>query len=359
VARQNGQGSVYRRKSDGKWAAAISIDGKRVVRYSATEREAKAMLRQLQHDREHNRTTLPTDVTLSEWVTRWLTTCELDLRPSTCRTYREVLQFVCDVIGSVRLHKLTNRKLTDAFAQLQRQGRGKRRLNLAHTYLRKCLQDAVDHELLGTNPMDRVKKPRWKPKERTYWTLPQSKNFVETALTSELKWSPLFAFMVTTGLRISEALALTWNDIDLEAATVRVSKALIWDRTHYVDGAPKTSSGYRSISLPGPAVKALKMLPRGSVHSRIFVTCQRTSPTPNTLKQALQRLCSNAEVPFVNVHGLRHVAAMLALQATGDAYVVQRRLGHSHVSITLGIYGYSPSSDSETANKLDGLLGAS
>ena len=70
----------------------------------------------------------------------------------------------------------------------------------------------------------------------------------------------------------------------------------------------------------------------------------------------MNTLCRHANVPVIHVHGLRHVAAMLALEATGDVYLVQQRLGHSHINVTLGIYGYPSRSEAAVAPALDRLL---
>jgi integrase len=79
-------------------------------------------------------------------------------------------------------------------------------------------------------------------------------------------------------------------------------------------------------------------------------------PKAQNLRAPLARLCEKSKVPLINLHGLRHVAAMLALEATGDAYLVQQRLGHSHVSTTIGIYGYPARAESAVGDALDRML---
>ena len=69
-------------------------------------------------------------------------------------------------------------------------------------------------------------------------------------------------------------------------------------------------------------------------------------------------MCAEAEVPRINVHGLRHVDAVLALRAGNDVHAVQRRLGHSHVSVTMGIYAYATRDDAEVADAVEKLLSA-
>jgi integrase len=67
-------------------------------------------------------------------------------------------------------------------------------------------------------------------------------------------------------------------------------------------------------------------------------------------------LCKRAGVERINIHGMRHVAAVLALKAVQDAHLVQRRLGHSHVSITMGVYAYATGDDGDVASAIGQLL---
>jgi integrase len=354
--RVNGAGSVYQRK-DGRWVAAVTLNGRRIERYESTRRAAEARLDDLRMDQRQG-TLLPTsDLTLSQWVEQWLDLNGSELRPSTLATYRQTLEMVGSEIGDTRLDRVTPLVITQAFQRLQRAGRGRRRLHLAHTYLKKCLGQAVDLEMLATNPMTRVPKPRWEPRERVYWTLEETRQFIDTGLSSADKWGPMLVFLATTGLRISEALALTWADVDCDARTVRVSKSLVWIGSDYDLLPPKTRAGRRVVSLPQPAMDALRLTPTvATPDDGIFRTAVGRPLRHEQTRDALDAMCREAGVTRINVHGLRHVAAMLALAASGDAYLVQQRLGHSHIGVTLAVYGYSARNESSVAPALDRLL---
>jgi integrase len=310
--------------------------------------------------------TPPSKLTLREWGTQWLEFAGADLRPATRRAYRQALDPLLDEVGTVRLDKVTPLLLTRVFSHLQGQGRGPRRLQLSHTYLKACLSRAVELGLLPANPMERVKKPRWEPRPRRYWTVEQVHVFIQAGLTTRSKWGPLCTLLVTTGLRISEALGLTWGDVDLAARHLVVRQPLVWVDGTWHAQAPKTRAGRRVVSLPEVAIAALarhqarqvKDGERTGDDAPLFRTATGRPPRSEQVRDALDGLCAEAGVPRLNVHGLRHVHAMLALEATGDAYVVQRRLGHSHVNVTLGIYGYSTRDDAAVAGALDQLLTA-
>lgn len=356
--RPRGTGSVYQRK-DGYWVVSVTVAGARIVRYCKTEKKAQELLSQLMVSQQKGTLNRPSHLTLAEWIAQWLEMNSDRLRPSTLRTYRQVLAPVSDFAGTTRLDKLTPLQLTMLFSRMQQIAIGKRRIQLAHTYLKTCLSHAVDLDLLAQNPMHRVKKPQWEPQDRRYWTLEEAQRFLITGLESRSKWAPLFVFLTTSGLRISEALGLTWKDIDWEKGAVHIGRALVWTGYEHAMMAPKTKAGRRDVALTSSALTALRKLPRPiDPDAYVFRTSTGTVPQPSDLRRYLHRLCTLAAVPTTQLHGLRHVAAMLALEAVGDPYLVQRRLGHSHVGVTLQIYGYPGNDQRSVATAIDNVLGS-
>jgi integrase len=352
--RGNGEGSYYQRP-DGIWVGTVRLGPKRLYRYGKTRSEAFKKLQTVLQQHHQGTLTQPTKITLREWVDQWLS--GLELRPSTTWTYRQSIGHVLKEVGEIRLDRLTPPILSDTFARLARKKVGSRRLYLAHGYLKACLQNAVDLELLPRNSMERVRRPRWEPRPKTYWTIDQAARFLRTCESSHLGSAPLFIVLATSGLRISEALALTWEDVNLEHVTLDVSRALVWSGGHYTVGAVKTRKSLRRVSIPLIAVRVLERLAQGTtLQGRIFATSSGEPPSLSNLRRSLLKLCAEAKVPPTNVHGLRHVAAALAFRATGDPYAVQHRLGHSHISVTLGIYGYGTRSDQSVAEAVDLLL---
>jgi integrase len=284
-----------------------------------------------------------------------------DIRASTHNVYRQTLRPISEEIGDVLLGELNPLMLTEAFTRIRDRGKGARQLNLCYGYLKTCLKQAVQLDVLPSNPMEKVRRPKWTPRTRTYWRMDQVEAFIKTGLQATRYWDPLFVFLCVTGLRISEAIALHWSDIDFEKRSVSVVRAIVWQGSTraYDVVPPKTKSGKRDVSLPKAGIVALRIVGSRSVEtpdSLVFQTKNGTPPKTSDLRKYLLSLCQRAGVPTINVHGLRHVAAMLALEAVNDPYLVQKRLGHSHVSVTLGIYGYSRKDESEVRSQMDKLL---
>jgi integrase len=354
--RANNEGTIYQRK-DGRWMVQVTVGHRRVTRYAKTKDDALKVLASLRVQQFQGTLSLPSDLTLDDWVEQWLALVEPDLRPSTIAMYRKTLDYTRRIVGGHRLDKLTPLLLTQAFSQLQRETKARRQLALAHGYLRACLERAVDLDLIAVNPMAKVKKPTWRPRDRTYWAIDEAHRFIQTGLTIAAHWNAMFVFMVTTGLRISETLGLQWEDLDEGRKRIRVERAIVWDDIGYSVVPPKSKAGKRWVSLPGASLSALALVtaPRER-EAPIFRSMRGTVPKAQNLRAPLARLCEKSQVPIINLHGLRHVAAMLALEATGDAYLVQQRLGHSHVTTTLGIYGYPARPEATVSEAMDQLL---
>lgn len=350
-------GSVYLR-NDGRWVAAITVNGRKLSRYAKTKTEAKTKLRELQKQpvepADTKRVKKPDAPTLAAWSTQWLSIREAEVRPSTFRVYQQALAMLLPALGCTQLDKLTPLAISLTLADLSRQSRGKRQIQRAYTTLRLCLDNAVKLGLITSNPAFQVAKPKYQAQQREYWTLDQYRRFIDAALDASRKHSRLLAFLAVTGMRVSEVLALTKADINLSAKTVSITKALVETAGIHSLQPPKSRASCRVISLPAVALTILGSLPESSG----YLFHDGCVPRQCNLSRELRKLCQEAGINYVNIHGLRHVAATTAIRATRDIHAVSRRLGHSHVSTTVGIYGYALVEDDNVADALDKLLSA-
>jgi integrase len=321
--------SVYQRKSDGRWVLATAEKGKQKYRYFKTEEEARAAL--VAGDQARART-------LGAFVETWLASKKDVYRASTHALRSQVLPRFIRPLAHLDLADVT--PLAVAGALVTSTLKSSRKAG-AYSMLRVCLNDAVAMGLIAENPMLRVPRPGHRPKRRDYWTPEQAKQFLAAVEAKPYGPVGLFPFLLLTGLRVSEALGLEWGDVDLERRRITVKRALVYNvGQRYVEEDTKTASSRRVIALTGAGVQAMARRRAATTgQGRVFTGRFGNTPEQTNLRRAL-----------------RHVHAMLALEATGDVYAVQRRLGHSNVTTTVAIYGYSKRDDSETAEALDRLL---
>jgi integrase len=142
--------------------------------------------------------------------------------------------------------------------------------------------------------------------------------------------------LVTTAVRIGEALALRWDDVDLDARTLRVNGTLCRDGV----SSPKTPASRRRIRLPNLTVKALRRHPRMSEY--VFCTGKGTAINVCNLRNRVWKpLLVKAGLPTAtHIHALRHSAITLMLSKRVPVNVVSEIAGHGDPAITLTIYGH-------------------
>lgn len=201
--------------------------------------------------------------------------------------------------------------------------------------------------MLARNPAEYVDLPKRKGggKARAL-TQAEAECFLEE--TARSKWHVFFHLMVSTGLRPSEALALTWRDVDLGKGTLTVRHSLGWlkGERRFVFNNPKTPLSRRTVPLPFGLVRLLsehmtEQLERGYTD---LVFCSRAGDPAHqrvivqeAFKSAIRRAGLDEKT---RMYDLRHTPATFLLLAGVHPKVVSERLGHSSISITLDVYSH-------------------
>ncbi|MDR7400471.1 MAG: site-specific integrase, partial [Armatimonadota bacterium] len=225
--------------------------------------------------------------------------------------------------------------------------------------LHRTMRYAVQLGYLADNPLDRMTPPRYRPPRRQPWTPEEASRFLEAARSHPL--GPLFLLLATTGLRVSEALALRWSDVDLTAGTVSVERSVHRVRGQWVYTPPKTQAGQRSVALPQQAVAALRALRRAAVEEALrrgagfseeaLVFHQDGQPLHHRrVLRAMQGIARRAGVRPSSPHQLRHLHASALLSQGAGLAEVARRLGHASPAVTASVYSHALRSDRELAD---------
>ena len=207
-----------------------------------------------------------------------------------------------------------------------------------HHHLKCAILDAVDEGLIQRDPTRKAiikgKTPREKkPKYLNQYELHKLLDNLD--LKSEVNMDWLILLIAKTGMRFSEALALTPKDFDLSRQMLSVSKT--WDYKNHSGFLPtKNKSSIRKIPLDWQTVmqfaELVKQLPEDEP---IFVKGKIYNSTVNNI---LARHCKEVEIPIISIHGLRHTHASLLLFAGVSIASVARRLGHSNMTTTQKTY---------------------
>lgn len=259
------------------------------------------------------------------------------IRPVTMNKYNMAHNWLIKLIPNLiisDLDRITYQKLLNDYA-----AKHERQTTMDfHHHLKCAILDAVDEGLILHDPTRKAiikgKPPREKkPKYLNQYEL--HKLLDDLNLSEEINLDWLILLIAKTGMRFSEALALTPKDFDLSRQLLSVSKT--WDYKGEGGFLPtKNESSVRKIPLDWQTViqfaELIKHLPEDKP---IFVEKKIYNSTVNHL---LTRHCHNAAVPIISVHGLRHTHASLLLFAGVSIASVARRLGHSNITTTQKTY---------------------
>lgn len=219
---------------------------------------------------------------------------------------------------------------------------------------------ALKMEIIERNPLEHVTIPRQQNEiinegneadERNYWKKEEIRKFLAiTKRELEFRDHVLFHLLIYTGARKGEILALTWDDIDFEAGSIRFNKTLFFHKGKFLFQTSKTRESKRLISLDN---KTLSLLNKWRVRqneaylvgktfiSNHKVVFDRDNGSPMRLaypNDKLATLIKKHNLHKITIHGLRHTHASLLFEAGANIKEVQERLGHSDIQMTMNIY---------------------
>ena len=210
-----------------------------------------------------------------------------------------------------------------------------------------------------TNIMNKVDKPRntAPKKEMEIWSPEEFAQFV--AVVEDPTYKMFFTTLYLTGCRRGEASALTWSDVDLKKAKIKISKSVTkkstdaaWELT-----TPKNTSSNRTITIPPSLCKMLtdykkQQLKQDPEASFLFGASR---PLPErTTDRYFENACAKATVKKIRLHDLRHSCASLLLSKGVSIVAVSRQLGHANVTQTLNTYAHlMPDDQSKTVAELE------
>jgi integrase len=366
--RGNGEGSIFQR-GDGRWCARVTIgydaNGKRKRRdvYGWTKKEVQDKLTGLMAQKQNGTLAATERETVGEFIEWWLTNeVKPNRRASTHASYRQIaVKHILPYLGGLQLSRLQPSNVGSLYATLQSAGCSARLVQMVHAVLRRALGRGVKLGKLVRNACDAVERPQADRHEIQTLNQDQARAFVLALQNDRLK--PLFLLAITGGLRQGELFGLKWDDIDFNAAAVSVRRTIVQLGNEFIINEPKTAKGRRRVELPALAMESLhehrrQMMIEGRAGSEwVFVGTTGKPLRRSVVRKQLRKLLSGAGLPGIRFHDLRHSCASLLMAGGTHAKVVQERLGHSTINLTLDTYSHVlPTMQREAANSLDELF---
>jgi len=354
------------------------------ITVQGTKRDAEKNLAELLHDANRGQFVEPTKRTFGEWLDEWLGKA---IKPPakrlrTYETYLSVIErYLKPKLGAIPLQQL---KAVDLKHYYSEQKLSQASLEQHHTIIHSALKAAQLEDLVQRNV---AKLVIGKPHRRDghadviqhCWEAGEARAFLKAAKGAGPQAAAFYALALDTGMRKGELCGLPWTDVNLEQATVRITQQLVKPASAPVFGPPKNGL-VRTIPVSPEMVALLRKhkghqaelklsnrqhyRDHGLVFAKEWGDVQRRQDTlgdplqmNNLGQREYAKLVKQAGVRRIKFHGLRHTSGTLALQAGVPVKVVQERLGHKKIEITLGIYAHAlPSMQQEAAAKLGALL---
>jgi len=340
------------------------------ITVKGTKKEAEKRHAELLYQLDNGTFAKPGKTTLADYLNRWLKDCcWSNLAPRTVEGYENIVRrHLIPSLGQIPLTQLKPEHLQHAYAEKLAAGFSHRTIRYMHVTLRKALHDAVRLGIVVRNPADAVKPPKVQRQEIRTMNESDIHIFLEFA-----KSTPHYALFYTalfTGMRRSELLAIRWSDIDLVLCQLSVTRAL-----HQLqDGSrifrqPKTAKGRRSISLsPSTAIvlrehrEQQEEMKQNLDQTRneddlVFCHADGSPLLPNSVSHAWTKLAIRTGLQGIRLHDARHTHASLMLKQGVHPKIVQERLGHASIQITLDTYSHvTPGLQQAAANRFDDIV---
>ena len=366
--RARGEGTVYRR-TDGRWEAALGVDGRRQRYVGRSQREVRGKLVAARRALEHGIVLSGSSQRLEAYLSSWL---EDSVRPSvrwtTHRAYSLCMRRLFPLVGHLRLATLTPQAVQAAYAALLQKGLSRRSVEQTHTVLHRALRQAVLWGLMLRNPTEAVTVPR--PNRREMHTLTEEEVGRLFQATKGHRLHTLWVLLATTGLRLGEALGLLWSDIDFAGDRLVMNRALQRQPgIGYVFVEPKTARSRRTVYLAPGTMAALTAHRRRQFEDQlaagpdwsqtglVFASAMGRPIDGTSTNDAFRRALNQAGLPRIRIHDLRHAAATHLLRRGVHPKVVQELLGHSTISLTLDTYSHvAPALHAEVAGHMQTLF---
>lgn len=280
-------------------------------------RDAQAHLNRMLSERDLGRNIHSSKQTLDQYLDRWLAVCARPrLRAKSFQDYEGLLRrYIGPQLGTKPLASVQAFDIQSLYRELLDRGLSARTIRYTHAVLRSALKQAVRWELLLANPADLVDLPRHSRRGVGVLSVEQAKTFM-TAIVGH-PYEALFALAMTTGMRPSEYLALTWADVDLVRGTVSVSRTLEWRKGGWQFSDTKRSRSRRMIKLQAWVIallekhkKSVDPQPKlGPAHDLAFVA-KRSGPIHESrfVWRYFKPLLKSAGLPNIRLYDLRQHA---------------------------------------------------
>lgn len=361
------------KKGDRKFLVRIYIgrtpEGKRqylAKTVEGTRQQASQELTRLLRSKDDHTLVEPSKQTVASFLPKWLES-KRNLSYTAAKSYGNLIENrIVPEIGDVRLDQLNRHHVEGLVSSQIAQGMSPRTIQYTVTVLKMALRKAVEWNFINRNPAEGIETPKKIKRASSVFTPDEAAAFLRS--NSRERLYPLWVILLATGVRPEEAFALTWEDLDLKAGTLRVTKALqLVGPGRYAPLDTKTEKSKRTVSFSTDVVAVLEEWRRESLKEQMEGGFRTNLVFHNTLGKHLEgnsvrmqwkRALKAAGLDErIRLYDARHTHITHLLMLGYNPKVAADRAGHSTVTITLDTYSHVlPELDKEAGEKAGNLL---
>ena len=374
-----------RKRSKVSWTVTLSLGRKidpktgkskvnqKTYTVRGTKAEAEAKLAELLHQYNRGELIEPTKMTTGEWLQRWIDVYVKNSKKKrlrTIETYESVVRrHLIPAFDKIPLQQLSSGHIQHYYNNSEL---ASSTLEQHHAILHQALKVAtINERLLNVNPAEMVvEKPvAEKNFDMQVWDEEEVRLFLTVARDAGTEVEAFYTLAIETGMRKGELCGLMWDDVDINARRISVRRTLLKAGPEPVLGVPKTGRGRAITISPQTASllrkhqlrqKELKLSLGGAYKDRDFVFAKENGDPiqiNNFGQRSFANLIESAGVKKIRFHDLRHTCATLLLAKGVNPKIVQERLGHSDISMTLNRYSHvTPTMQDQAARLLGDAL---
>jgi integrase len=356
VSKRRGHGEgLIRKRSDGRWEGRLDTgqygEGRqRKSVYGRTRADVVDKLRQARAVVDQGLPVVDERIRLDAYLETWL---EEVVKPARSRATWQgyevnVRRHIAPLIGHRRLAKVSAADIQSVLNAKRAEGLAPRTVQYIHATMRAALGVAYRWGLVARNVATLVEPVTVDRLAVVPFTGDEVSKLLDAAAGHRL--GAFYTVAIALGLRPSEALALSWSDIDMKAGTVRVRRVLAREDGQWFFREPKSRTGRRAVPLPGVCAEALKAHRKRQLEERmlagelweqwdlVFTTLHGRPLCRTEVSHEFSTLQRRAGVSHHRLYDSRHTAASLLLAQGVSPRVVMEILGHSSFALTMDTY---------------------
>ena len=268
--------------------------------------------------------------------------------------------WILPAIGEMKMPDIKAAHIASVLLDMQSKGRAQATCVKVYTVLHSLFRMAYMEDVISSNPMDKVERPRprkdeVKSSEADAYTVEEVQKILDGLAKEPIHWQVYMRLMIDTGIRRGEAGALKWENINFEDNTITIAGNLCYtpQKGTYLD-TPKNGKT-RTIDVDPAVMKLLKEYKAEQKIRSDYVFTQQDSALPmhpHSPTRFMKRFAKKYGISGLHPHKLRHTFASIAITYGADVASVSEKLGHSDKAVTLRMYTHADAESMKRASNV-------